>query len=123
MPIYKEKEDKNILLVSDLNNLVVFKVECQFGTITEVSYDLNGLKTVGCGEQIILGTASTLKGRTMTCNGSSGNPEGKQITIIHTFYEEGGETLIYDFPGDYTGEPDFDEQDPEPSFKFYVKFI
>ena len=123
MPIYKEKADKNILLISDSDNPVVFKVDCQFGTIAEVSYDLNGLKTVGCGEQTILGPASALKGLTMTFNGSSGNPDGKQIKIIHTFYEEGGNILIYNFPGDYTGKPDFDEQDQEPSYKFYVKFI
>lgn len=123
MPIYKELEIRNILQISGSGNPVLFKVDCQYGTIAEVTFDYNGLKTVGCGEELIIGSASELKGLKITFNGSSGNPEGKRIKIIHTFYEKGGNTLIYAFPDDYTGVPPFDENDSEPSYKFYLKLI
>lgn len=123
MPVYKELEQRNILEVSGSNNPVYFRVDCQYGTIAEVSFGYNGLKTVGCGEEIILDSASKLKGLKITFNGGSGNPDGGRIKIIHTFYEKDGKKLLYIFPDDYTGNPAFDENDKEHSYKFYVKFI
>jgi hypothetical protein len=122
MPIYKEDENRNILQVSGTANPVYLKVDCQYGTFAEVTFDHNGLKTAGCGEEISIGPASELKGLKITFNGSSGNPEGGRIRIIHTFYEKGGLPLVYIFPDDYTGTPPFDENDKEPSYKFYVKY-
>jgi hypothetical protein len=123
MPVYKELERRNILEISGSNSPVYFKVDCQYGTITEVTFDYKGLRTVGCGEEVLIGTAAELKGIKITFNGSSGNPGGGRIKIIHTFYEKDGKKLIYIFPNDFTGKPVFNENDKEPSYKFYVIFI
>ncbi|OFX28206.1 MAG: hypothetical protein A2X08_10515 [Bacteroidetes bacterium GWA2_32_17] len=123
MSVYKEKKEKNILTISNLNNPIKLKVDCQYGTISEVTFNHNELKTVGCGENKIVGSASELKGKTINFNGASGNPSGGQIKIIHTIYEEGGNELIYIFPDNYSGNPYFDENDQEPSYKFYINFI
>jgi hypothetical protein len=123
MSIYTEKLEKNSLKVSDSSNLVMFKVDCQYGTTASVAFYQNGLKKVRCGKEVTIGKASDLNGLTISFNGSSGNPGKGQIKIIHTFYEEGGTKLIYIFPDDYTGSPDFNEQDAQPSYEFYIKFI
>jgi len=119
---YTEKTKKNLLILSSSDGNVSLTVDCQFGTISEVSFYHNELKTAGCGETVIIGTASSLKGKTIEFNGASGNPSGGQIKIIHTVKEESGKSISYTFPKDYNGSPEFDDSDKEPSYVFYVKF-
>ncbi|MFC2152019.1 hypothetical protein ACFLSE_05775 [Bacteroidota bacterium] len=124
MPQYKEKKDKNNLTVSNTDNSVKIKVDCQYGTIAFVSF--NGedeIKTVECGKEEVIGKANKLKGKSVKFSCTSSNPDDGQIKIIHTIYETGGNKLIYTFPDDYTGTPDFHEDDKEPFYKFYCNFI
>jgi len=120
---YVEIKDKNVLKVSNTKNPVKIRIECQYGTISGVSFYNEKLITVECGGEVIVGEARKMHNKTIEFNGSSGNPDEGEIKIIHTIYEEGGNEIVYTFPDDYTGNPDFDENDPEPSYVFYVKFI
>lgn len=123
MAIYVENKDRNILVITVDGGDVEFKIDCQYGTYASVSFFYKGLKTVGCGQNVIIGNTSELKGKNITFNGASGNPDGGKIRIIHTCYEIGGNTLTYIFPDDYTGIPPYDENDKEPSYKFFIKFV
>jgi len=120
---YVEKEGKLVFRISGLNNPVQIKVDCQYGTLSKVSFFHNGLETVGCGEEDTIGAGQNLKHHTIEFNGASGNPDGGKIKIIHTIYETGGNSLVYTFPDDYTGKPPYDLNDQEPSYVFTVNFI
>ena len=122
MPEFKEREDKLTLVLSATDNPVKLKVDCQFGTIANVSCIHEELISVPCGEEKTFGETSNLKGETIEFNGASGNPSGSDVKIIHTVYEQNGNKIIYTFPDDYTGEPEFDSNDLEPSYVFYIKF-
>lgn len=124
MEQYKEEKDKNILEVSNSNNSIKLKVDCQYGTIASVGFIHNGRsKKVRCRKKKVIGSAAELKGKTFKFKGASGNPNRGQIKIIHTAFEEGGNELIYTFPDDYSGTPNFEEDDQEPSYQFYIKFL
>jgi hypothetical protein len=78
--------------------------------------------TASCGETETIGTGSAMNGKTLKFHGASGNPGGDPVKVVHTIYQEDGEELVYTFPDDYTGTPDFDPNDQNPSYVFYVKF-
>lgn len=123
MDEYVEIPGKLVFRITNPARDIRIKVDCQYGTLAKVSFYRNNLITVGCGEKGIVDKARSLQMRTVTFNGSSGNPGGGKIRIIHTISEEGGNELVYTFPDDYTGQPPFDEQDQEPVYVFPVYFL
>lgn len=120
--LYTEKEGKNTITISGTDNLIKLRVDCQYGTLASVSFYSLKLVMVGCGKAETVRLARDLKGKTIEFNGSAGNPDGGQLKIIHTIYEENGNKLTYIFPDDYTGTPDFNATDKQLSYVFCVKF-
>ncbi len=123
MDEYVERKGKLVFRVSGLNNPVKIKVDCQYGTLAGVSFYYYGLKTVKCGEEVLIGKGQDLKNQSLEFSGASGNPDGGRLKIIHTIYEIGGNFVVYTFPDEYTGKPPFDLKDQEPSYVFTVNFI
>jgi hypothetical protein len=123
MDEYVEISGKLVFRITNPERDVTIKVDCQYGTLAKVSFYTNNLITVGCGQKAIIDKAHKLQMRTLTFIGSSGNPGGGKIKIIHTISEEGGNELVYTFPDDYTGQPPFDEHDQQPSYEFPVYFL
>lgn len=123
MDEYVEIPGKLVFKITNPEKNIRIKVDCQYGTLAKVSFYTFALVTVGCGETKIIEKVQKLQKRTVTFNGSSGNPGGGRIKIIHTISEEGGNELVYTFPDDYTGQPPFDESDQEPSYVFPVYFL
>jgi hypothetical protein len=122
MASYKEKKDKLNLNVSDSNNMVKIQVDCNTGTVVAVSYRGEVIKTVHCGKIEDLGEAKNLKGRTLKFVGDANNPDNGTINVQHKIYEEGGESVIYTFPDDYTGDPKYDSTDNHPLYKFSINY-
>jgi len=75
------------------------------------------------GKFVTIGSASELKGKTVSFHDSSNNPDALKIKKEYIISEENGNTLTYTFPDDYTGENAFDEENKNPSNSFKVKFI
>ncbi len=121
MSEYIEQSDKYTFPTSS-HRKVNFSVDCHHGTIAEVSFFNDELKTVGCGEQITIGNGDELKDQIIEFNGASGNPDDSLIKVTHIIEEEDGDSMSYTFPDDFTGTPDFDDDDDEPSYTFYVHF-
>lgn len=123
MPIYEEIEDKLKLNVSDTNQSVKISVDSYHGTVASVSFDNGIIKTVHAGETTEVGKASELKGKSIEFSCSANNPDGDQIKITHTIFENEGNAIIYSFPDDYTGTNNYDNSDENPSYAFLVTFI
>lgn len=122
MAIYKEQPSKLNHVLSDSDNPVKIKIDCFYGTVASVSFYHNGLKSINCGETTVIGKASELKGVTIEFNGAANNPDGQAVKVSHTIFEENGNTTTYTFPNDYTGTPEFDPNDENPDYKFFVNF-
>lgn len=120
MAIYKEKQDKLNINLTNSDNLVKIKVDCYYGTVASVSFYHESLKTVQCGETEVIGKAKDLNNSTIEFNGTANNPDGAQIKIVHTIYEGPGETVTYTFSDDYSGIPDFNSDDEHPDYKFFL---
>jgi hypothetical protein len=123
MAIYVETKSKLNFNVSNSANLVKIKVDCYNGTVASVNGNHPNSDAIHCGEVQELGVASDIGDGTIRFNCAANNPGGEAIKIKHTIYEEGGESLTYIFPDDYTGTPDFDENDEHVDYKFYINFI
>ncbi len=123
MSIYIENQDKNVIQLQSEQSNVLLKVDCQHGTYAAVTDNYHPSNTVDCGNEMVIGKVAELKEKVLKFTGTSGNPSGDQIKIIHTIYEEGGIQINYTFPDDYSGTPDFDNEDSEPTYIFFVKFI
>lgn len=121
MSEYNE-QDRKLTFSTSSNRNINLSVDCQLGTIAEVSFYTDELKTVGCGDTVKIGNSDELKNKRIEFNGASGNPESNPVKVIHTIEEEEGEKISYTFPDDYTGTPEFNEDDQEPSYVFYVHF-
>jgi hypothetical protein len=124
MAICREKEDKLQLAVSNSDNEVKIKVDCYKGTITTVKFiDSHGIKKyVKEGKTEIVGKASELKNKSSLFTGSPRNLGGENIVVEHTIFEDNGKFIIYKFPHDYTGTPDYDKNEENPTHKFTVSF-
>jgi len=118
--MYTEKKDKLILKLSDSDKLVKIKVDCCYGTIVTIKFTSGSRKTVECGEICTIGKASDLKGKKIRFTGVAKNPDGEEVKITHTFYEVGGKRKTYTFPGGYTGQPEFNNADEFPDYRFYL---
>jgi hypothetical protein len=123
MPIYKEKKEKLTLEIISNERPVNIRVACYYGTTSEISYYLNDLKEVPIGEEVKLGTGSELKGKRLLFTSAASNKDGLEIKLDFTLTQEGTEPLTYTFPEDYTGTPDFNTEDQEPTHQFHVKFV
>lgn len=132
MPIYREKTDKLNFTIHDNGNPVTIKVDCFYGTVAKVSFINPPVivfppRSLGCGETKDIGNYQILKDKSVVFKGGANNPgkeagEDQQISILHTVSQEGGQTLVYNFPDDYTGHPAFDTRDQHPDFEFNINF-
>jgi hypothetical protein len=122
MAIYVEKPEKLNLAVSNSDNPVKLKVDCQYGTVASVAFNFNGRKTVRYGNEIVIGSANALKGKRIKFTGISSNPERGKIKTIHEIFEKGGNSLTYVFPDYYTGDPVFNTGDAQPTYEFTINF-
>ncbi len=122
MSVYDEKMDKFSFITSNSGKPVKLKVETHYGTLVSVALKKESTITVHEDEEKEIGNNGDLKGKTMIFAGVSGNPDNGQIKIIHTISQQDGNTISYTFPDDYTGSPNFNNSDKQPSYFFYVKF-
>jgi hypothetical protein len=120
MAVYIEKKEKLNLFLSDSDNEVKITVNCYYGAMAAVSFYQDGLKTVRCGETKVIGKASELKGKSVEFNGKANNPGGNNVKVEHKIHEVSENSIIYIFPDDYTGSPDYDPNDENPNYKFFV---
>jgi len=120
MSIYKEQKNKLNLDLSDSEKKVKIKIDCYNGTIGSVSFYHNNPKTLKCGQTRVIGKAKDLKNKNIEFNGAANNPDGEDIKIVHTIFEENGETITYSFPENFSGNPDFDPNDEHPDYKFFL---
>lgn len=123
MPVFREKPDKLNLNLSNGSNDVKIKVDCYHGTQVSVSFYHNSLVTLSCGNTKKIENSNSLKEKSITFNGSANNPDGEQIKIIHTIWEENGNSIEYAITEDYSGEIVWDYDNNNPSYEFQVNFI
>jgi len=123
MSEYVEIKNKLNFKVSNNNNPVFLRVDCEYQTIVSVAFYTDKINSVDCGIEAKIGDAPEIRGKSIDFNGSPVNPNQGSIRIIHTIYQKGGDKLIYIFPDDFTGEPAFDENDDQPNYVFDVNFI
>lgn len=128
MPIYKEKKEKLNLIISNNDNLVKITVNTFNNTIAPVHIYLSGeidkmVPDDNNNNTVVIGKASELKDKTIIFRSTASNPDGNSIKVSHTIFEEGGNSLTYTFPDDYTGILPYDHSDLIQSYKFYVNFI
>ncbi len=130
MATYEEQNGKLILNLSEVDeNEVFIRVDCFNGTVCSLSYfDIGGqLITLNCGETGKIGTVGEIRTQQMSLDGSANNPDGQDISVLHTIYESNGteneNEISYNFTNDYTGNPPYDENDENPDYTFYVNFI
>lgn len=123
MPVYEENKGKLILNVSDSDNDVKITVNCLYGSEAQIRVDTGRLIKVDYGETKVLGKASALKNKILEFEGIAENPNGNKINVEHTIFEEGGEKITYVFPDDYTGKPELDKNDTNPSYLFPCKIV
>jgi hypothetical protein len=119
MPIYVENPDKLNLQISDSQIDVIIKVNCYCGTRTTVAFESGYAK---CKKSVVIGKASELKGQTVLFSGSAYNALDNNIRVKHTIQEENGNELIYIFPDDYAGNPEYPLSDENPTYEFTVNF-
>ena len=123
MAIFTEQKEKLNLQLSDSDNDVNITVDCFNGTIASVAFNNNRIVLVHCGETMLIGKASRLKGKMIKFNGSADNPDGNAIKVTHNIFEVEGNQIDYTFPDDYTGDPPYDSDDDNPSYTFFVNFL
>ncbi|MBE0573609.1 hypothetical protein IH575_01765 [Candidatus Dojkabacteria bacterium] len=123
MPVFREKSDKLNLILSNGSNDVKIKVDCYYGTQVSVSFYHKSLVTLSCGNTKKIENSNSLKGKSITFNGAANNPNGGQIKIIHTIWEENGNSIEYAIPEDFSGEIAWDSNNINPSYEFQVNFI
>ncbi|MBL4708214.1 MAG: hypothetical protein JKY48_07225 [Flavobacteriales bacterium] len=122
MPIYREKENKLNLTVSDSDNIVSIEIECQNGTIASAAFTSNAAVNVTCGNSATVSTASNLKDDYDIFSCIASNPNGDEIKVVHTIKEANGQEIKYTFPDDYTGSTPYNTTDLTPSYEFTVNF-
>jgi len=123
MPIYKERDDKLELIVDNSDNMVKIKVDCYNGTLISLSYDNGNIRTVHCGETEEIGDAEDLKIKSpIEFVGSASNPDGEKIKVEISIFDDDDHSISYTFPDDYTGSPEYDDNDENPTYRFFVNF-
>jgi len=123
MPIYKEKEDKISLELTSESNKVFITVDCYSGTLISLSFDVGTIKTIHCGDTEEIGDAEDLKNKSpIKFVGSASNPEDDNIEVKVTFFDDDDNSVSYTFPDEYTGLPEYENSDKNPTYQFTVIF-
>ena len=121
MPIYKEKPGEHKFSLSE-NKPVTIQFDGFKGTEGSLIYFHNGPKTVNIGELKTIDSSENLKGKTLAFGGAMNNSNGEALHLRFTFTQGPGNILIYNFPEDYTGTPEYTD-DKEPNYEFEVQFV
>lgn len=121
--IYREKGDKLTLFLSQNENAVKIKIKCFNCTFGKLRFHFNDFIGVDFGETKVIGKSNLLKDKTIKFKAVAQNMDENNIKIIHTIYEENGNSLSYTFPDDYTGTPQYNNSSQIIDYEFTVKFI
>lgn len=125
MGAYTEKIDKNVLVLSDKGkNLVKIKMDCFNGATAKLSFiSPMHAPVMSCGDTVVIDTVQSLKSKgTIIFVMDAENYSEQTSKVTFTIYEEGGNTLTYEFPKNYTGTPAIVANDSSPFLTFFCKF-
>jgi hypothetical protein len=119
MSVYVEREGKLSLTISNTDRLVKIQIDCVQGTTATASYKVDEISgQIECGKEVVLGKARELKGKLFYFSVNAKNLDGGQINIHHRIFEYAGNEAKYIFPDEYSGEPNFVVNDPNPTYIF-----
>lgn len=125
MGYYQEPGDRVRCTLPTLPKPVSIKLDCFNLTDCTIAFPVQGeTKTLECGDAPIqIGMANELINSSLSINGNAENIGRDTIEIAIITLVDGQEQCRYNFPNDYAGTPDYDENDSNPSFEVPINFI
>lgn len=119
MGLYKESKTKLNFTVLNENDIEL-TVTSSPGVRVSTTVNSNNVK-VWNDETKEIGN-SNLKGKLVRFISVTEDRTGAGIKITLLVKQKDGESLTYNFPNDFTGTPDYDENDEMPTFYTYINF-
>lgn len=119
MGLYKESKTKLNFTVLNENDIEL-TVTSSPGVRVSTTVNSNNVQLWN-DESKVIGN-SNLQGKQVRCISVTEDRTGAGIVVTVLVKQKDGESLSYIFPDDYTGTPDFDENDEMPTFYTYINF-
>lgn len=119
MGLYKESKTKlNFTILNE--NDIELTVTSSAGVRASTSVNSNNV-LVWNNETKVIGNTN-LKGKLVRFITVTEDRTGGSIEVTLLVKQKDGESLRYIFPDDFTGSPDYDENEEMPTFYIYINF-
>ncbi|MDX2360754.1 MAG: hypothetical protein QNK23_08100 [Crocinitomicaceae bacterium] len=121
MSIYKDGKDKLEFTLKG-SGKVYMSVDALNQSRTCVTCNSNNAQVFNGDPKKEIGNSNSINGKLVRFTGAGEKRTNDNVKFVHTISQDGGDSIEYVFPQDYTGEVAFEESDEMPSYMFYIKF-